>query len=434
MNAQAVYYFSNYILYLMLCFAVDLLCEKRFKTLPNVLLNMALGAVYLYATTRLQQFSVLRLAFGVVFFVLIMELLHRGRWVYTLLASLAMLAAMNLSEVIFMLMVPRDAALSGALQNENPIAVYASYLFVNAVLLTIVVVLMKVFGKDMRYDKANKLWLFYPVFPICQIITVSIFVTSYSNGSSILQRALVVIILYVLSDIVLYFTILTASKNSMLKARTAMMEDQIAAQETYYKELTDSYENNRKIRHDIDNHLYTIQALLADGKHDEAKLYAQQVTEAGSNKGLFINCRNTVVASYLSKRKADLEMRGIKFITEINIPQGLNITNPDLICVFGNLLDNAQEACEKTSDATITLIAAYNAPYLSISCENTLPQENTKQKNRRFPELERGLGTVILQNMAKRYDGQFNASPENNVFKAEIILKEVKKDVTDSNM
>ena len=39
--------------------------------------------------------------------------------------------------------------------------------------------------------------------------------------------------------------------------------------------MTASYEGVRKMRHDIDNHLYTIRSLLAMGKTDEAEDYAR---------------------------------------------------------------------------------------------------------------------------------------------------------------
>ena len=130
-----------------------------------------------------------------------------------------------------------------------------------------------------------------------------------------------------------------------------------------------------------------------------------------------------VASSYLEKKSEDFDRLGIRFEPEVYLPAGLSIPNPDLICVFGNLLDNAQEACLQADDPCIALKTVYRAPYLTISCRNTAKCTAGQGKSRRIPELERGIGSMILNDLAKRYDGSFLAEQENGWFKTEIILK-----------
>lgn len=100
----------------------------------------------------------------------------------------------------------------------------------------------------------------------------------------------------------------------------------------------------------------------------------------------------------------------------------LDITDPDLICIYGNILDNAREACRGAQDASVSLKTEYKTPYLVVSCLNTVNTESGK-KQRRIPELERGVGFTILSNLAGQYDGQFITRNENGMFYTEIILK-----------
>ena len=46
-----------------------------------------------------------------------------------------------------------------------------------------------------------------------------------------------------------------------------------------------------------------------------------------------------------------------------------------------------------------------------------------KKKQKRIAELERGIGMSILQEMAQRYDGDFEVKTENDVFRADLVLK-----------
>ena len=136
-----------------------------------------------------------------------------------------------------------------------------------------------------------------------------------------------------------------------------------------------------------------------------------------------------VAASYLEKKSEDLAKQGIAFESEVRLPSGLNISNPDLICVLGNLLDNAQEACQRTPEPTIILKAAYQKPYCSISCSNTAVEPGKGSAKRRIPELERGVGLTILRDVAKRYDGEFRTEWENGWFKANMILKDKESEI-----
>ena len=111
------------------------------------------------------------------------------------------------------------------------------------------------------------------------------------------------------------------------------------------------------------------------------------------------------------------------------LPVKLNISNPDLICIYGNILDNAIEACRNTDNGKISLSTKYKQPYLTISCTNTVP-ETMKEKKRRIPELERGIGFTILSGLAVQYDGQFVNELDNGVFRTEIILKDISSDNT----
>lgn len=65
----------------------------------------------------------------------------------------------------------------------------------------------------------------------------------------------------------------------------------------------------------------------------------------------------------------------------------------------------------------------FQEPYLTISCRNTAKDAPDGSKKRRIPELERGVGFTILNDLARRYDGSFLTEQEDGWFKSEIILK-----------
>ena len=84
---------------------------------------------------------------------------------------------------------------------------------------------------------------------------------------------------------------------------------------------------------------------MDNGEFDSASQYVHELSAKKTPPIRLADCRNTVIASYLDKKFEDIEKRGITLETSIHLPFGLDISDPDLICIYGNILDNAMEAC-----------------------------------------------------------------------------------------
>lgn len=126
----------------------------------------------------------------------------------------------------------------------------------------------------------------------------------------------------------------------------------------------------------------------------------------------------------MSARFARLEAEGIEVKASIVLPAELGISSVDLISAFGNLLDNAEEALRGAEEKYVMLKARIQGAYLVIDTENPCAHmRDTRSAERRIPELERGVGFCIMNNMAQKYDGQFKYGIENDVFRASLVLK-----------
>ena len=433
MQEGTVYWVANCILDVFLFIATDLICESRFKGWKQLLCEVLAAVALCIFIPLFQLFTSVRFAIGSLVMVLLIVLLHRGTWRYRFFTAGLSFLCMIFSEVLFMGVMPRDAAVSGELYQMDPIALYSVYLFLNAVVLSVMVVVFRYLHKRYRDTENAKQWLFFPIFPISQLAALLNFAAIYVHREFQLWGLITTIVVFVLADIALVAFIRMTAKSAKLEVRTELLEEQIGSQKEYYKQLTDSYEKVRKMRHDIDNHLYTIQALLASGETKEAEAYNARMTGLADLSSDFDQCRNKVVASYLEKKKEDLETAQIPFETSIVMPEECGIENPDLICVLGNLLNNAQEASTGLKDGFISLEISYKEPYLSICVKNRMEEQARKEKIRRIAELERGIGMSILEEMAQQYDGDFRVKSEKNVFQADLVLKG-KSYVDDSNL
>ncbi|MFR6424828.1 MAG: sensor histidine kinase [Oscillospiraceae bacterium] len=99
------------------------------------------------------------------------------------------------------------------------------------------------------------------------------------------------------------------------------------------------------MRHDIAHHLNTIHALLQAGNLQAASEYSEQLLPVQTYISRLGKCKNPVVDAFLYSRMQDAQARGVPVRADVSLPVELPVSNTDLIVAFGNLLDNALEAC-----------------------------------------------------------------------------------------
>lgn len=226
----------------------------------------------------------------------------------------------------------------------------------------------------------------------------------------------------VVADAALFAAIRGMAQRSELKAKNDLLARQIDLQKEHYSAITAQYENIRRIRHDISSHLYTVEALLKEGQYTEAAAYSAEVSEACRYRSNLGSCENPIVDAFLFSRTGELKTQGYEIQIQVRVPARTGIPDADMVVAFGNLLDNAVEACQAAEKKQIFLSAHMEKGYLHIEERNPAPAAPTSRK-RRIPELERGIGFHILQELAGRYEGSFAASVEQNEFTASLILK-----------
>lgn len=192
---------------------------------------------------------------------------------------------------------------------------------------------------------------------------------------------------------------------------------------SHYAALTSQYEANRRIRHDILHHVNTIRYLLANGQQQEATEYARQFPDENQRSSQLGQCDNPVIDAFLYGRVQEAKAQGITVETHIILPVELPVSNSDLAIVFGNLMDNAVEACAKLENPKIELNAHIEKGYLVITESNPAVPEPEGRKQRRIPELERGVGMQILKSVAEKYQGSCMSETGNCNYSVSVFLK-----------
>lgn len=188
--------------------------------------------------------------------------------------------------------------------------------------------------------------------------------------------------------------------------------------------------NNReelmKIRHDLRNQLSYTQALLNDGKYEEANNYIQSLINQKEEYLYSFSCSNLMVSGIvnLELTKAKIDNKKIKF--KVVVPPHLPFEDSDLLSLITNIVDNSLEnfVPQKEEDF-INVAIVTQQDYLRITAFNSVEKNQVKGK----PSLRttkngkaHGYGTKIIKNIAKKYEGYVSFAFEDDQFVCDCLL------------
>ena len=399
----------------------------RFSWWGTALLTLVIDAAYLLPVLLLTTAgSALRLLLYPTGALALAFLLFYGKPGRKLLAIAAELTASVLVEMLFSAATMRAADF----QMDAHYSVWAdphAALYGGVFLLFLALVLLVVSLPFLRArnNLSGRQLLVFSAFPITQMVCEASLVTLMFTPPryEYIPMQLIMSVLFLVSDILLYRTMVRTEQRVQLEVENELLESQLDAQLAHYGDLTAQYEQIRAMRHDIAHHLNTIHALLEAGNLQAASEYSEQLLPAQTYSSRLGSCRNPVVDAFLYTRTQEAGLRGVPVRADVSLPVELPVSNTDLIVAFGNLLDNALEACSGIPDAQITLRAHMDKGYLVIQESNPVrPRQPQGKKPRRIPELERGVGFRVLGSLAAKYDGSFRHTCEDGVYTVTLLL------------
>lgn len=231
----------------------------------------------------------------------------------------------------------------------------------------------------------------------------------------------------VIADIATYYFFTVLNKHYDAKLKIEMLEQQnenalksIESSEAFVKEM-------RGVKHDIKNHLLMIQNYIEENQSDTAKEYISKLTEDYlPNIQKYVDTGNSAFDALVNSKMAICHQKNIHIDIKPQKNCMTKIDEADIVVLFGNLLDNAIEAAEKTVDKHIIIEFGIKAAYLSIVVSNTVTESVLKTN----PNLEstkkdghiHGVGLKSVRNIVERYDGMIDFFEEDNYFGCHVLL------------
>ncbi|MCI7589935.1 MAG: GHKL domain-containing protein [Spirochaetia bacterium] len=214
------------------------------------------------------------------------------------------------------------------------------------------------------------------------------------------------------------------ARNHLYEQQLELCSRQTEERESHYLEL-------RRMRHDMKNHLSGILGMVNAGHIKDADEYIQNMLNdsIGMEKDEISRTGNIVVDSLVNHKYALALKNNIQFETRVFIPSVLPFQNGHLAIIFGNLLENALEACQKLPEEQryILLEATYTKEMLQICIKNSCQLKQKRDSNGRYLTTKEdaschGIGLVSVEQALAEYDGELFIENERGEFRVSAVL------------
>lgn len=197
--------------------------------------------------------------------------------------------------------------------------------------------------------------------------------------------------------------------------RQALFRDLLRGQSRQLEEAQRRMDGSAAFRHDLRSHLLVLSGLLRDREYQHAQDYAEALHRRSAVLSGLPSTGRRPLDALLAEKTAQARAAGVEAVCTVAVPQSLRLDDLDLCALFGNLLDNALEACQDLEEEQrrFTLQTSVRGKLLVIESANPTPPGHT---------VTPGTGLDSVQRIARRCQGSVQITQEEGRFQIRILL------------
>ena len=167
--------------------------------------------------------------------------------------------------------------------------------------------------------------------------------------------------------------------------------------------------------HDYKHKIFAIRHWLEEGNVDNVKEFVEQECENLTQKMFYVKTGNSAVDSIINTKQKIAEEKGIIFSSNISLPAEYAVSDMDMVCVLGNLIDNAIEACEKQTSKYIEVDISEVKKMILIKIVNSYNGEkNDTSVTSKKEKTMHGIGIKNVKKIVAKYKGAYDMECEDD--------------------
>ncbi|MDE7246542.1 MAG: ATP-binding protein, partial [Lachnospiraceae bacterium] len=225
--------------------------------------------------------------------------------------------------------------------------------------------------------------------------------------------------------IMLYQNIKAAQEE---KTANQLLSTQIDNLKRHIEQVENLYQDIRSMKHDMTNHVLTLERLYAENETKEAMDYSKELKSVFSRMTGEMKTGNPVTDVILQELKSEAEKRDIHFQSDFYYPTGTDINAFDVSVILNNALQNAMENTEKSETPHISVLSYHRNNAYMIEISNSFTGDLQWDEERGLPVTSKektgghGYGLSNIRKVARKYSGDIAIDLKDDEFRLSIML------------
>ena len=354
----------------------------------------------------------------------VMFLLINSLWIYlnyfvtvkqAILHSLFLTSSMIFTEMLFLWIVQNFV--SGWLNHTLEAPIMLSLAIPSKILYLLAALIAAHFFPSEQVNKTNRKGLFtLCLLPLSSIVIscVATNIATSSDMSTSIQQFLFLVILTLLPInliyVILYYQMQSLNEKQLELTLSVQREQ---ADLAYYQSLKEQAEQQRTMVHDMKNHLQVLHGIAQQTNSTEITSYLEKLESnlVSIRKSRF--CTDPILNLILLKADEACQKKKIRFHCDVRENCLTALDAPSVTTLFSNILSNAIEAAETSSERMIefSMLRKEEQGKVLISVENSCdlpPLTNGRGEliTRKADKKIHGLGIKSINRVLKQYKGE----------------------------
>lgn len=259
-----------------------------------------------------------------------------------------------------------------------------------------------------------KYWLITLLFPLFSFFIVCacdlfFLISQTDNIIHAALLSLVIIILVVFTSLIFEFM---GSYQANIQLESAKLL--IRQQEENYTNIQISENELSKLRHDILNHIQTMESMLSASETESAQKLLEELKNSPQLSRNLVYTNDSAIDAILNFYARKAAAVGIEFLCKTNgLSQSVSMSALDKSTLLTNALNNAFEACEQQKEKYVVVTLYSDSAKFKLQIEN--PSLPPKRDQGIFTSTKKdtkghGYGILSMESVLKKYNGNLSLS------------------------
>lgn len=294
------------------------------------------------------------------------------------------------------------------------------------------ILLVKLYRQVIDFQVDFPFWKYLWIIPA---LTYTIFfvkiVSEYWKGANMASGTDVAfIILWSFTTYAFFFVtlemLIQTYKGITAMQQTELTTAQMRMQADQYQRVLDNMEKTARLRHDWRHHLLSINSFVENADLTGLREYLKVLNLEYQGDDEVSVCENHVVNAILQHYRSIAGTGGITMTVNAGIQENLPVSDTDLCIVFGNLVENAVEACLSQTGGSrrISIKASAEDHQLVLVVQNTCQDGVVFKDGRYYSDKHEGVGIGLssVERVVEKYNGVMKVDHGKGSFIVQVML------------